>query len=170
MYALENAYPFDSVEFADAWDKESAFLSRALKAEDESDVRDSIKQFLKVRETRRIEASLKPELVAFENDLEWLEGLARYAEIRFYELAALQKNGSKFTKYKTSLPSHWKMEFRRINGKLGHLEGDYRFYLSGMAQARLLDRVRPNWKMQFKHEDSNLEDILRIAVETGEKY
>ena len=42
--------------------------------------------------------------------------------------------------------------------------GDYRFYLSGMAQARLLDRLAPGWTARALTEDVSLEELLAEAV------
>jgi hypothetical protein len=47
-------------------------------------------------------------------------------------------------------------------------KGDLRFYASGMAQARLLDTLRPGWKEKVMHSGVFLEDLLRAAVEPRE--
>ena len=43
-------------------------------------------------------------------------------------------------------------------------EGENRFYLTGMAQATLLDRLLPVWKEQALAEGVFLEDLLKQAV------
>ena len=43
-------------------------------------------------------------------------------------------------------------------------EGETRFYLTGMAQATLLDRLLPGWKELALAEGVFLEDLLREAV------
>jgi hypothetical protein len=45
------------------------------------------------------------------------------------------------------------------------LEGDVRFYYTGMAQAVLLDRLMPDWKAHILTETVALEDLLREAVQ-----
>jgi len=164
VYSLEETYPYDDKEFSSLWKQEGSALSSALKAEDESEARDLIKQFLQIRDTRRKKAKLDEKLLEYELELEWLEGLPKYVEIRFYELAA-SANESEFYAYRPGLP-YWKMEFYRLN-HLGRLDGDYRFYLSGMAQARLLDRLMPNWKKQVVSDLVCMEDLLRIAVQSN---
>jgi hypothetical protein len=42
-----------------------------------------------------------------------------------------------------------------------------RFYYSGMAQAVLLDRLMPDWKVRAWSEGVWLEDLLAEAVRAG---
>ncbi len=163
VYAFEGDYPFHEDQFIEAWNEEGSFLAEALEAEDDAEMREWIRRFLNAREDRRMKFSLSPELISFEKELEWLEGLAKYVEIRFHELAAFETEPSEFFKYKKGLP-HWKMEFKRIKGRLGNKDGDYRFYLSGMAQARLLDRMCMDWKDILIKGDFSLEELLRDSV------
>ena len=46
-------------------------------------------------------------------------------------------------------------------------DGDLRFCLSGMAQARLLDRLSPEWKSGTLLGKVYLEDMLRSAASGG---
>lgn len=164
VYAYEDDYPFHEDQFIEAWNEEGSYLAEALKAKDKNKMFVSIRRFLEAREDRRIKFSLSPELVSFERELEWLEGLAKYAEIKFYELAASQGVSSELFEYKEGIP-HWRMEFKRIRNRLGQKDGDYRFYLSGMAQARLLDLIRVDWKDIQKKGEFSLEEILRDSVD-----
>lgn len=163
VYAFETDYPFYEEKFVEAWDEEGSFLAEALEAKDDGELREWIERFLEARENRRRIFSLTPELVAFEQELEWLEGLAKYVEIKFFELAASSKETPESFRYNRGLP-YWRMEFKRIKGRLGHKDGDYRFYLSGMAQARLLDRLMMNWKDLLFRDDLSLEELLRNSV------
>ncbi len=169
VYAFEDDYPFTEDQFIESWNEEGSFLSKALEAEDDTESNEWIRRFLSARENRRKKFSLSPELVSFERELEWLEGLAKYAEIKFYELAASQGKSSEIFNYKKGLP-HWRMEFKRIKSRLGQKDGDYRFYLSGMAQARLLDRIRPDWKVFVMKEDISLEELLRNSVDLNPSF
>jgi hypothetical protein len=99
------------------------------------------------------------DLLSFERDLEWLEGLAKYAEMRTYELA----EGASLAELK-QLP-FWQTDFRTLAGNLGSAENDQRFYLSGMAMARLLDRLDPAWKEHALAEGVYLEELLQAAVQ-----
>jgi hypothetical protein len=57
------------------------------------------------------------------------------------------------------LPLQW--DFVRLGKNLGTEQADLRFYLSGLAQARLLDRFSPQWKARAMGEEIHLEDLLR---------
>ena len=164
-YSAQDRYPCNDAGFAAAWDKEGGLLAAALKAADDGEARGFGRRFLQARESRRAEAALDPTLLAFERGLEWLEGLAKYAEIRFYELAASSTShvGPNSIRYRSGLP-YWQGEFKRLDGGLSREDGDYRFYLSGMAQARLLDRLSPDWKREAMRDGVYLEDVLRRAV------
>ena len=49
--------------------------------------------------------------------------------------------------------------------KLGNQNGDLRFYLSGAAQAKILDKVSPGWKKNILGQTNTaLEDLLKIAL------
>lgn len=145
VYEFEAEYPFDDPVFSEAWTREGAALSRAMEAEDRTGTCAAVRRFLSVRGERREAVDAGPELPRFERELEWLEGLAKYAEIRFYELAAAADDSALAGDYDPGL-RRWSDELRRLRSSLGDQAGDFRFYLSGMAQARVLDRVRPEWK------------------------
>ena len=163
LYAAEALYPSNEAEFAAAWDKEGSLLATALKATDDSTVRRAVQDFLQVRDRRRTQAALSPDLLAYERELEWLEGLAKYIEVRLYELAASHGGDPAYSNYRPGLP-YWKWDFVRLEKQLGRQDGDLRFYLSGMAQARLLDGLSPGWKETMMCSGVYLENILRAAV------
>jgi hypothetical protein len=163
VYAQEKKYPFREAEFAKAWDQEGAFLSAALDASSKAAAVESVRQFLSVRDARRARAAFTAEMLDFERELEWLEGLAKYAEMRFHELAAAKQGLSTSIQFRQGAP-YWWDERRRLRSHLGEQHGDFRFYLSGMAQARLLDRLAPGWKNHGLEDGVFLEDLLRQAV------
>jgi len=164
VYKVEEGYSLKDKDFAAAWTGEGAALAQALKAPtDEEAVRLAYK-FLEVRDARRAAARLAPELADYERELEWLEGLAKYAEVRFYELAASRPAQAGGIKFNPRLPIFLQWDFVRLEKQMGAQEGDLRFYLSGMAQARLLDRLSPGWKNGTALGKVYLEDILRAAV------
>ncbi len=163
VYKFEKRYPQNDVSFAAAWTREGSLLARALKATDDAETRRTVQQFLQTRQARRAQAALAPELVSYERELEWLEGLAKYTETRFYELAAARASDPAYADYKPGLP-YWQPDFWRLENLLGQQGGDLRFYLSGMAQARLLDRLSPGWNAQALRAGVHLEDMLRSAV------
>ncbi len=174
LYAVEKDYPAKDPAFAKAWTEEGALLASSLRAKDERGLLDGVRAFLRHRESRRLawaEANRPSskdvagpiDLADYERGMEWLEGLGKYAEMRFYELAAAHSSAPAFAAYKPSLP-YWTWDYVRLEKQMGAQKGDLRFYLSGMAQARLLDRVSPGWKARFFKEGSSLEERLQAAL------
>lgn len=159
VYEFEAEYPFDDPAFSEAWNREGAALSEALESEGGTGTCAASRRFLSVRGERREAADAGPELLRFERELEWLEGLAKYAEIRYYELAAAADDSALAGDYDPGL-RRWSDEFRRLRSSLGDQMGDFRFYLSGMAQARVLDRVRQGWKAGTLSSERSLEALL----------
>ncbi|MEW6130085.1 MAG: hypothetical protein AB1757_23825 [Acidobacteriota bacterium] len=168
VYSAEARYPSRDDKFAAEWDREGSLLAAALKATDKMRVRLAVREFLQVRDARRARAALSPDLLAFERELEWLEGLAKYAEIRFYELAAARAGDPRYSSYRPEL-SYWRWDFIRLEKQLGRQEGDLRFYLSGMAQARLLDGLGSKWKKKLMRGGVYLEELLRTSIGSGVK-
>ena len=164
VYKAEGRYPFKDKEFAAAWTEEGAALAQALKAAADTQALSLAGKFLDIRRTRRSRAGLSPDLVAYERELEWLEGLAKRAEIRFYEIAGARTDRTSSIKFTAALPFLLQWDFARLEYQLGAQEGDLRFYLSGMAQARLLDRLSPGWKSNTALDTVYLEDILAAVI------
>ena len=168
VYAAEDRYPFKDKEFAAAWTSEGAALAKGIQAADDVAAAAAAREFLKTRDERRTKAALAPDLLGFERELEWLEGLAKYAEIGFYEIAANLPPGP--TVFRYAVPMLFiQSDYMRLGNGLGAQSGDLRFYLSGMAQARLLDRLSPGWKDKALPGPASLEDLIREAVLPGRK-
>jgi hypothetical protein len=163
VYKAEGRYPYKDKDFAKAWTNEGAALAQALRATDDAEAVQWAKKFWQTREARRRTAGFGPELLDYERELEWLEGLAEYAEIRFHELAA-RLGPTSSIKFAPSLPVFLQYDFVRLEKQLGAQEGDLRFYVSGMAQARLLDRLSPGWKTKATLDKFYLEDLVRAAA------
>ena len=138
---------------------EGLYLAAALRAPTDAAARESARAFLDTRRGRRQASRLSADLVAYERDLEWEEGLAKHVEIKFHEVAAAHG----WSGYPAGAP-FWQEELARVDGRLSERGGDYRFYLSGMAQARLLDRLAPGWTARALAEDVSLEELLAEAV------
>lgn len=164
VYVHEKQYPFEDENFKDAWDKEGALIASALREKDVSERIGLIQRFLEVRKKRRSDVSLSPELVVFERELEWLEGLAKYVELRFSELCSSEQAGVESKNYRI-IRNRLRMDFYQRLKKLGDLHGDLRFYLSGAAQAMILDVISPGWKQEImQNENIGLEDLVQTAV------
>jgi len=163
VYKSEEKYPYQNPQFSSAWNSEGGALFEALTATGEAAISGLVKRFLDVRGARRSQVMLDPELISYERELEWVEGLAKYAEVQFYKLAAARASEAAYADYRSGHPL-WPADMARLRRNLGGQGGDLRFYLSGVAQAMLLDRLLPGWKAKALEEKSNLEDFLRAAI------
>ncbi|OGD22157.1 MAG: hypothetical protein A2W03_09705 [Candidatus Aminicenantes bacterium RBG_16_63_16] len=164
VYKSENRYPFKNADFAAAWNSEGKALAGAIQAAEADLVSSRARKFLDIRDARRARAAIDAELLSFERELEWLEGLAKYVEVRFYELAAARAPEPADAKLQAEGWPFFPGDLARLRANLGQQRGDLRFYLSGMAQARLLDRLSPGWKSRALEEGLYLEDMLRAAM------
>lgn len=169
--ADDGRYPGDQPELAEAWRSELDLLASALEAETDTAARELAQEFLEGRGRRRSEAGLDRELVEHERRREWLEGLAKYAEMRIWQAAAedpeyrpLPRTAELpgFRDYGT-FASRWSQELITLrNAASSGL--DVRFYYSGMAQAFLLDRFASGWKADAFSDSVWLESLLASAL------
>ncbi|MBI1296543.1 hypothetical protein GC175_16435 [bacterium] len=165
----EPAYPWHDAEVMAAWQSELDLLANAVRAESDDEARQLARQFLTQRAERR--AGLASTLVVYEKHREWVEGLARYAELEIWHAAdtadtytpvtALASDAD-FDSYR-NYTTRWNREVDQIRRMAGD-EGDGRFYYSGMAQAVLLDRFMPGWKTQIMDEGVWLDTLLVVAL------
>ena len=131
-----------------------------------------VQKFLENRESRRKMIQLSTDLIRYENQREWVEGMTLYAELETWRLAAKDsgyqpipemKKDRKFKEYNT-FETRWSRALDQIT-RMSEDEGDGRFYYSGMAQAYLLDRLDPSWKLTLAADPTiNLEDLLQQAL------
>jgi hypothetical protein len=168
---LESQYPWGDEAAEGAWQAELEALHGAVTAPSEAETVDLAREFLARREERRESHALSGELVDYERQREWLEGLAKYAELSIQRAAALDadyepvravRDDPDFDGYRTR-ERFWQRqtgEIKRLTGR----EGEVRFYYSGFGQAVVLDRLMPGWKARMWSEGIWLEDLLGEAV------
>ncbi len=168
----QSQYPWHDADLQAAWQAELELLQQALRAETDADAAKLAQQFLEQRTTRRNSAALQSELIAYEQDREWVEGLARYVELEIWRQAAKAPDYQPVPAL-TELPDfdaysgferRWTREVDQIT-RMADDEGDGRFYYTGMAQAVLLDRLMPGWKAFAMDEGVMLEALLETAVQ-----
>jgi len=108
----------------------------------------------------------------YERRIEWLEGLAKYIELAIWREASASSDYAPlpvltddpdFKKY-ASFAQRWSQELDQMK-RQATLEGDIRFYYTGMAQAMLLDQLMPGWKARALTESMTVEDLLREALQ-----
>ena len=153
------------------WKAEIDFLAQALGVSAEEDMVGLARQFLEQRDQRRKRNDLDAELVDYERQLEWEEGLAKYIELeilrqafvsREYQPLPQMEQDPDFKGYQT-FERRWAQEISQMKRQAGQ-EGENRFYLTGMAQAVLLDRLAPGWKAGALAPGAFLEQLLRRAI------
>lgn len=166
-----DAYPWEDEAVIGGWQRELDLLIRALGASGHDETVELVRQFLTTREERRTTNRLASRLIAYEQRREWVEGLARYAELEVWRQAATTADYAPapstaeladFHDY-DGFEGRWKAEVGQI-ARMSREEGDSRFYYSGMAQAVLLDRLMPGWKEGALTGGTTLEGLLDAAV------
>ncbi len=167
----ESSYPWEDDTFGDAWKQEADLLVQAVRAETYAEAARLTRQFLAARDERRSVSSLSTDLIDYERQREWLEGLAKYAELELTRLAgetagytpvAGLASDPDFKEY-AGRTRFWSQQVSEANLSAAR-QGETRFYYCGFAQAALLDRLLPGWKVQAFEPGVMLEDLLRIAV------
>jgi hypothetical protein len=166
---FSNQYPWEDPHMQSDWQLELDILAEALQADDRSTMMDAVQRFLAARASRRNASDLSQQLIAYEQQREWLEGLARYAELEIWRQAETgpytplpeTSQLKDFKDYK-DFESRWAREIDQLK-RMADDEGDGRFYYSGMAQVFLLDRLAPDWKTRAFNEGIWLDDLLETV-------
>lgn len=113
-------------------------------------------------------------MVNYERQQEWLEGLAKYAELSI-GLAAADPGYRPLPQALAEMPgfegygsykAFYQAQLREVN-RLSGRSGNTRFYYGGMAQAVLLDDLNPGWKLQAMSPGACLEDLLDQALRSA---
>ncbi|MBN1428696.1 MAG: hypothetical protein JXB07_09935 [Anaerolineae bacterium] len=156
----------------DAWANEINLLISAMEASTDVETARLARQFLEQRAKRRADAGLDSALIDFERRYEWLEGLAKTVELDIWQTASEaadyrplpdMSTDPDFQHYRT-FGQRWASEMITMRNCAGDAS-NVRFYYTGMAQARLLDRLLPGWKEHVMQEGIWLEALLAKALE-----
>jgi uncharacterized membrane protein (UPF0127 family) len=136
---------------------EGQALRGALEASDLSAVFQGVNTFLELRQIRR--AQLAPDVAAYEQALEWSEGLARYAEVSLMRLVAGQQSGNDRFVYPAT---YWNAFLEQV-ADVSQIPGSLReaYYALGAAQGFVLDRIMDGWKQNALPGGASLEQLLR---------
>ncbi len=168
----EGLYPWENQDLQANWKKEVDLLAQALESDNPAGMVEIVQAFLKTRSDRRSGGELGENLVDYERQCEWLEGLARYTELRSWQLAASAADYqpvsqtdllADFKDYQ-NYDQRWQREIYQLRRSVNE-SGEGRFYYTGMAQAFLLDRLLPGWKDRALQPGVWLEDLLQEAVQ-----
>ena len=170
VHKLGNEYDDLAKAFQPEWKKESNLLADALEAKTKAEKIELVHQFLAARDARRRNYNLADRFVDYERWLEWEEGTAKYIEVGMLRLAgetadyaALpQMNIDPDFKGYYKVDQRWSQELFQLRHPLS--SGEPRIYMTGLAQAFLLDDLMPGWKEHYWKEGVFLEDLLRQAI------
>ncbi len=168
--STDQRYPWEDEALAEDWKAELEFLADTLRKDDPAALAGQAERFLQMRAERRKAAQLNSDCVIYEQQREWLEGLARYAELEIwrqgsqpaYQPSAAAAGLPDFNRYQ-GFEQRWRQELDQMP-RMSNDQGDGRFYYSGMAQAYLLDRLSPGWKERAFEPGVWLEDLLAEAA------
>jgi hypothetical protein len=169
--ALEERYPWDDPALKGAWQKELDTLQRAILTTSREERIALARQFLQERRQRRAASALPAQLVDYERQQEWMEGLAKYAELSA-GLAAADPAYRPLPQALAAIPGFagyggyprfYQAQLREVS-RLNNRGGSTRFYYGGMAQAMLLDDLNPAWKPLAMQPEAYLEDLLADAL------
>lgn len=170
IHKLGDQYESVAEAFQSVWKKESALLADALKAKTQKEKLELARQFLATRDARRNDSQLSDDLLEYERWLEWEEGTAKYMELAILKAASTtstyqplpgMKDDPDFKGYQ-NFDSRWSQEMIQLRYQTS--SGETQFYMTGLAQAFLLDELLPDWKDRYWNDDVFLEDLLRTAV------
>lgn len=162
--ASADRYPFDDPGVSELWRREGAALGRILAAEGPEEACRAVEAFRSARGERRDRPLLDATLVDYERDQEWLQGLAKYAEMTFHRRAAAGSGTPEGWSYPEP-PAHWTDDLRRLRSSLGEAGPDRRFALSGLGIALALERLRPDWKPRTLPGDAAPGELLAEACD-----
>lgn len=154
------------------WEREIHLLRQALESGSDQQAAEYVRQFLEARQERRSAHSLSSEFIIFEQAFEWEEGLAKYVELESWRRAYESGGGyvpvsgmeedPEFKGYRT-FKQRWSQELSQME-RQANRAGDTRFYYTGMAQAKLLDHLMPDWKTRILGEVLWLDRLLAEAI------
>jgi hypothetical protein len=173
-YQASERYPWDVSGYRDAWLREVDLLKKAEAAQTVQEKAELAGRFLAARRERRARfLAGAPDLLGYEQEVEWLEGLGKYAERQAMALPGQAEHvplqgmagDPQFHGY-SRFDKWWRQE--RMNMSIrANLHGDLPFYASGVMQALLLDSLRPDWKQGYLEGDSPLDAALKQALGTN---
>ena len=142
----ENLY--SNTSFNRYIEQEGALLEEAAQLTDKSKIASQVYEFLSTRDKRRSECGISDADINNEQEFEWLEGCARYAEY-------ISSNGSKSSISKSLSDISEKVKTR----------SEERYYALGMAEILVIKQLDiENWQHKLLYEGYTPEALLREYV------
>lgn len=134
---------YEDSRFNQLLEQEGKYLEAALKTDDTDIIYKNAELFLQTRSLRRKECQMTNQEIYEEQEMEWLEGLARYAE------------------YKVSRGSSSPIAkgLFHISEKV-KVNSDDRYYTLGMAEYMIILKLDKTYEQNILNDKVSLEDIL----------
>ncbi len=150
-------------------DEENAILLKALNSDSQSEIQQSIQQFFSLRDQRLYQTKelLKSDIKTVEQNNETMEGTARYVEYSLYSKFASLKPDIKLVKSDSLFHSYeYFKNYTITKDKWLYLTSATNYYYAtGFNIARLLDKLRVDYKSRLFNEQIFLDEILREQIE-----
>jgi len=169
---IEGSYPWEGQAVTEAWQIELDLLFDAVNTDDLIQKKELAQQFLAQRNQRRETLGFSEEHIAYEKEREWLEGLAKYAELALqleasqnsdYAPAPQAINDPDFDNYSRT-ERYFSQQVTEVT-RMASQGGETRFYYTGLCIGLLLDELAPDWKNQIFSSGVYLEDLLAVAIQ-----
>lgn len=161
-------YPFDNDAMLVNWKEELEILSRSAGISSREQALQIAASFLQHREERRTAFQISNSLIEYERQREWLEGMAKYAELELGKIAAQHdfqplNESAKILNLEnySSRGRFWHTQLSTMHKT--NMAGETLFYYSGFAQGVLLDYLMPGWKERALQGES-LEELLAESI------
>jgi hypothetical protein len=172
---MSGDYPWGQPDNRRGWETETDYLVGAYEADTPDERIEMAEAFINFREERRQQAGLDDSFIGYEKKREWLEGLAKYTELKIGVIAAGspayspvegagEADGFEMYENKESYLANQLSEVSRAAAR----DGESRFYYGGMMQAMVLDQLSPEWRNRVMDEEVFLEDEIRMALNQTE--
>ena len=158
---------------------EGAALAECLRAGNSVKAREAAIKWLAIRNDRR--AMLRSEAISYEDGNEFMEGLAKYTELKLGQVLQGREAPAQLWMAQgfTGLEDLTHMRETRLKQLLMNMSGEinvnndrygtapirFRLYYSGMAIAAMLDRFDPDWKEAIFESGVSLTDLASKALE-----
>jgi hypothetical protein len=153
MWQLNYPFPYDSLPVSDQYLNYTRALSKAVSAIHTNDFKKSVDEFSAQR--KKLMGLLKAADYRYISFQLWQEGIARYTEYKFLELLDNYKPAIEVSQLPDFISfKKFKEGFMRSNLSSVttlKLEKEKRicFYDIGLAEGILLDRLNPQWRMEY---------------------
>jgi len=142
IHSVSSTYYSDS-RFNTLIEQEAKYLEAALLTDDTDKIKENVQLFLQTRMQRRSECQMSDQEIYEEQELEWLEGLARYAEY-------------KVSRGSSSLIAKG---LSKVSEKV-KVKNDDRYYALGMAEYITIKKLDKKCEQYIFKNSVVLEDIL----------